>query len=83
MLRNNAVEKELDRKTKDRYIGPYEVVRRTEGGSYILKEMNGIVSRRGVAAFRLIPYISRDAENVDEVLDQLEEPSSNEESDVD
>ena len=29
------------------------------GGSYILKEMDGTVSRRGVAAFRLLPYHAR------------------------
>ena len=58
-MRNSRVEKELDRKTKPRYLGPFEVLRRTQGGSYILKEMDGTVSRRGVAAFRLLPYHAR------------------------
>jgi transposase InsO family protein len=61
LLRNTAVEKELNRKTKPQYLGPYEVDRRTRGGSYVLKEMDGTILRQGVAAFRLYPYISRDS----------------------
>ena len=64
-------------------MGPFKVVRRTKGGSYVLKEMNGIVSRRGVAAFRLIPYVSRDTEDYEEILDNLEEESDSEVSDSD
>ncbi|EGO21542.1 hypothetical protein SERLADRAFT_336556, partial [Serpula lacrymans var. lacrymans S7.9] len=59
LVRNTQVEKELDCKAKPRYNGPYEVVRRTKGGSYVLKEMDGSVSRRGIAAFRLLPYFNR------------------------
>jgi hypothetical protein len=53
LVRNNRVEDELNKKTKPRYLGPYEVVQQTKGGSYVLKELDGTVSRRGVAAFRL------------------------------
>ena len=53
---NSRVEKELDWKMKPRYLGPFEVLRHTQGGSHILKEMDGTVSRRGVAAFQLLPY---------------------------
>jgi RNase H-like domain found in reverse transcriptase/Integrase zinc binding domain len=60
LVRNSRVEKELDRKTKPRYLGPFEVVRRTKGGSYVLKELDGTISKRGVAAFRLLPYHARD-----------------------
>ena len=60
LVRNTRIEKELDRKTKPRYLGPFEVVRRTQGGSYVLKELDGTISRRGIAAFRLLPYHSRD-----------------------
>ena len=60
LIRNSEVEKELSRKVKPRYIGPYRVVRQTKGGSYVLAELDGTVRRSGVAAFRLIPYISRD-----------------------
>ena len=60
LVRNNAIEKSLDRKSKDRYNGPYEVVRRTQGGSYILKELSrdGPISKARIVAFHLIPYIS-------------------------
>ena len=56
LVRNTAVEKELNRKTKARYFGPYEVVRRTQGGSYVVKELSGELSRSGIAAFRLLKY---------------------------
>ncbi len=60
LIRNSAVEKELDRKTKPRYLGPYVIVRRTKGGSYVIRELSGAISRRGIAAFRIIPYIVRE-----------------------
>lgn len=59
LIRNTMVEKELNRKTKPRYLGPFLVDRRTRGGSYVLKEMNGVFMRQGVAAFRLYPYLAR------------------------
>ena len=40
-------------------MGPYRVVRETRGRAYVLEELNGIISRTTVAAFRLIPYIKR------------------------
>ena len=54
------MEKELYRKMKPRYLGPFEVLQHTQGRSYIPKEMDGTVSRRGVAAFRLLPYHARE-----------------------
>ena len=60
LVRNSRVEKELDQKTKPQYLGPFEVLRCTQGGTYILKEMDGTVSQRGVAAFRLLPYHTRE-----------------------
>ena len=54
------MEKELDQKMKPRYLDPFEVLRCTQGRSYILKEMDGTVSRRGVAAFRRLPYHARE-----------------------
>ena len=61
LVRNNPIENSmsLERKTANRYMGPYRVIRRTQGGSYVLAEMNGNVLRHTMAAFRLIPYISR------------------------
>jgi hypothetical protein len=66
LVRNSRIEKELNRKTKDRYLGPYEVVKRTQGGSYALREMDGAPLARGVAAFRLLPYHPRGNLRLDE-----------------
>ncbi|OSC96172.1 hypothetical protein PYCCODRAFT_1332210, partial [Trametes coccinea BRFM310] len=56
LVRNTAIEREMNRKHKPRYLGPYEVVRRTQNGSYIIKELNGDIARESVAAFRLLSY---------------------------
>ena len=61
LMRNTRVETGLDRKTKPRYLGPYEVERKTRGGAYILNELDGTpYPQNNVAAFRLLPYITRD-----------------------
>ena len=62
LIRNSVVENtmSIERKTTDRYMGPYRIVRRTKGGSYVLEELNGNTLRHTVAAFRLIPYIKRE-----------------------
>ena len=59
LVRNSQIETEHNRKAKPRYNGPMVVVRRTEGGSYILVELDGSVSRHRYAAFRVVPYRSR------------------------
>ena len=59
LVRNSHVEMSLDRKTKPRWIGPMVVVRQTKGGSYILSELDGSVSKLRFAAFRIIPYHAR------------------------
>lgn len=61
LVRNTPIENSvsIERKTANRYMGPYRVVRRTQGGSYALEEMNGNLLRHTTAAFRLIPYIKR------------------------
>ncbi|KAG2045892.1 hypothetical protein BDR06DRAFT_900062 [Suillus hirtellus] len=76
LVRNTRIEKELNRKTKPRYLGPYKVERQTQGGSYVLSEMDGTISRRGVAAFRLLPYISRNSHQfwrLSQGIEELEE----------
>lgn len=75
LLRNNPIENSvsIERKTANRYMGPYQVVRRTQGGSYVLQELNGNMLRHTVAAFRLIPYLQRK---------DLEELDQNQDSDV-
>lgn len=48
-------------KTDDRYVGPYEVHRKNRGGAYVLKELDGtLLHGRPIAAFRLLPFITRD-----------------------
>jgi hypothetical protein len=46
-------------KTDPRYLGPYEVVRQTRRGTYVLKELDGTVHAEHYAAFRILPYLSR------------------------
>jgi len=59
LLRNSAIEESLDRKTKDRYLGPYEIFERTSKTSYVLRELDGTRLRTRIGATRLLPYITR------------------------
>lgn len=59
LLRNSRIEKDLGHKFKPRYLGPYAVIRRTDGGAYEIAELDGAIAKRKVAAYRLIPYFSR------------------------
>lgn len=59
LVRNSAADQNLTGKYQDRYFGPYEVVEKTQGGAYILKEVDGTVLIKRIAAFRLLPYIDR------------------------
>ena len=83
LVRNTAIEKELNKKTKPRYLGPYEVDRRTKGGSYVLKEMDGAILRQGVAAFRLYPYIDRNSPILETLADDELSDDSDSDSDSD
>ena len=60
LVRHTEIEKSLDRKAKPRYRGPYQIVRRNQGGAYILSELSGEIMREKYAAFRILPYIARD-----------------------
>jgi hypothetical protein len=81
LVQNTRVEKEFNRKTKPQYLGPFIVECQTKGGSYVLREINGTLSRHGVAAFRLVPYTSRDLT----ILSSLSQPlhEHKEEQDID
>lgn len=60
LVRNSQYDKGIGSKTKPRYFGPMVVLRRTTGGSYILTELDGAISKLRFAAFRLVPYHPRD-----------------------
>jgi hypothetical protein len=57
LVRNSKVEYELSHKTKPCYLGPMIVVHCTKGGTYILVELDGAVSKLRYVAFRLLPYL--------------------------
>ncbi|KZO89977.1 hypothetical protein CALVIDRAFT_491088 [Calocera viscosa TUFC12733] len=59
LIRNSRNDGELRDKTQPRYLGPFVVIRRTKGGSYVAAELDGTIGRYSIAAFRLIPYFSR------------------------
>lgn len=67
IVRNSKIDKSLNKKHKPRYLGPFEVDRRTQGGSYVLKELDGTFIRKGVAAFRLYPYIDRNSPIIEKI----------------
>jgi integrase-like protein/reverse transcriptase-like protein len=85
LVRNSKEKDSLQKKFKPRYLGPFEVIRQTKGGSYVLKELDGTISRRGVAAFRLLPYFSREGQPIspDQIMTEGLEEESSEESDGD
>ncbi|KAF5330092.1 hypothetical protein D9758_018819 [Tetrapyrgos nigripes] len=67
LVRNSRVSNDLGRKAKPRWLGPYAIVRRTKGGSYVIRELNGAVLLQGIAASRLLSYVSHS----DPLLQQL------------
>jgi hypothetical protein len=77
LLRNTQVEMSHDRKHQQRYLGPYEVHKRTIKGNYKLKELDGTSLNYTYAAFRILPYISRNhpfmRDNEDEDSDSDDE----------
>jgi len=66
-----------DRKMKPRYLGSMVVVRKSQGSTYILAELDSSVWQNKVAVFRVLPYLSRRKLNfnleVKELLDASEE----------
>ena len=72
LIRNNPIENSvsIERKTANRYMGPYRIIRQTQGGAYVLAEMDGAILRHHVAAYRLLPYIQRN--EIDEIVSDLD-----------
>lgn len=81
LIQNKRIEKELNRKHKPRYLGPFEVLRRTKGGSYVLKQLDGPILRQGVGAFRMYPYLERDVRGLRKLVMDDTDIDSDPESD--
>ncbi|RXW16706.1 hypothetical protein EST38_g9147 [Candolleomyces aberdarensis] len=64
LVRNSRLDSSIGYKTKPRYLGPMAVLRRTSGGSYVLAELDGSVSKLRFAAYRLVPYLARNIRRV-------------------
>jgi hypothetical protein len=64
LIRNMKKEQDHSSKHLPRYYGPMVVISKTTNQSYRLGELDGSVSSRGYAGFRLIPYYARDPTNI-------------------
>lgn len=64
LVRNSKFDSSIGAKAKARYHGPMVVVRKTEGGSFVLAELDGAVSKLRYAAYRVLPYHVRDVRKV-------------------
>lgn len=74
LVQNSKFDSSVGSKAKPRYHGPMVVVRKTEGGSYILAELDGAVSRLRYAAYRVVPYHARDSKRIPRAsITQLED----------
>ena len=59
LVKNTRIEMELNRKPKPRWLGPFIVLRRHSGGSYILAELDSSVIVDRIAAARVRLYHAR------------------------
>jgi len=60
LVYNSRLESTLNKfKVDPRYLGPFEVERRTSRGNYVLKNLDGTIHAEPYAAFRLYSYINR------------------------
>jgi transposase InsO family protein len=61
LIRNIRLEEQLNSfKIHPRYLGPFQVIRKTARGNYIVSELDGTIHKEPYAAFRLLSYIRRD-----------------------
>ena len=82
LIRNSRINLELNRKTKQRYLGPYVVINRTKGGSYHLAELDGARLKGRIAAFRIVPYYAREVMSGPPIEPVEEQYSSDDEEEV-
>jgi len=59
LVHNSHIKKELNHKTKPQFLGPMVIVHWTQGGTYILAQLNGTISRLQYAVFQVILYLAR------------------------
>lgn len=59
VVRNSQIKSDLGRKSKPRWLGPFVVVCQTISSSYILAELNGVVSKLQFAAFWVKKFDTR------------------------
>jgi hypothetical protein len=71
LVRHTKVEKSLNSKMEPRYLGPMVVVRRTQGGSYLVCELNGAMYPGKVGQFRVIPYEARKSIKLSKKIEDL------------
>ena len=65
LVHNTRIEKELNCKSKPRYLGLYVVLRKTSMRNYVLAELDGAISAATYRADRLIPYCARRRISID------------------
>ena len=59
LMHNTKIKYALNKKMKPHYDGPFIVISRNHGGTYILCQLDGSVFHRPITAFRLLPYHAR------------------------
>jgi len=88
-MHNTKIEYALNKKMKPHYDGPFIVISRNCGGTYILCQLDGSIFHRPITAFRLLPhhacdsiYLPNDMMDIDtQKLQELEQ--SNVEDNID
>ncbi|KIO00959.1 hypothetical protein M404DRAFT_29158 [Pisolithus tinctorius Marx 270] len=56
LIHNSCIEKELNQKMKLQHTGPMVILCQTTGGSYLLAELDGSISKLCFTVFHLLPY---------------------------
>ena len=64
LVRNQQIEKSLNKKHKPRYFGPLKIQHQTAGRSYILAKLDDSYSRYTYVASQLLPYIAHQGSTI-------------------
>jgi hypothetical protein len=74
LKRNFQVESTINKlKFVPRYLGPFEVVRQTTRGNYLLKELNGAIEEVVTSPHVIVPYIQRNSPFLEELAQDSDE----------